>query len=94
MKAINPATEELLCDYPEHTKAESEERLRCAEQAFALWPRTPLAERSRRMKQAANLLRERRAGYARRMTQEIGKPITAEAEIDKCGREGGNEVRR
>jgi succinate-semialdehyde dehydrogenase/glutarate-semialdehyde dehydrogenase len=85
MKAVNPATEELIRDYPEHTEAEVEERLRRAGQAFTAWHQTPSAERARLLKRAADLLRQRRATYARLMTEEMGKPIAAaEAEIDKC----------
>jgi acyl-CoA reductase-like NAD-dependent aldehyde dehydrogenase len=41
MKAINPATEELIRDYPEHAEAGVEQRLARAEQAFRTWRRTP-----------------------------------------------------
>src|SRR5439155_14255542 len=85
MKAINPATEELIRDYPEHSPKEVEERLRRAESAFAAWRNTSFTDRSGLMRQAAHILREGRAGYARLMTQEMGKPIAAsECEIDKC----------
>src|SRR5262249_57686186 len=85
MKAVNPATEELIRDYPEHTEAEVEERLRRAGQAFTVWHQTPGAERARLLKRAADLLRQRRGAYARLMTEEMGKPIAAaEAESDKC----------
>jgi acyl-CoA reductase-like NAD-dependent aldehyde dehydrogenase len=85
MKAINPATGEPIRDYPEHDRSEVEERLQRAQHAFSTWRMTPFAERSRLMMRAARLLRERRADYARLMTEEMGKPIAAaEAEIDKC----------
>jgi acyl-CoA reductase-like NAD-dependent aldehyde dehydrogenase len=35
MKSINPATEQVLRDYPETTEAELGKRLEIAEQAFA-----------------------------------------------------------
>src|SRR5262245_34031467 len=85
MKAINPATEELIRDYPEHAAAVVEERLRRAGQAFAAWRRTPLGRRAELMRRAAGVLREGRAVYARLMTEEMGKLITAaEAEVEKC----------
>jgi succinate-semialdehyde dehydrogenase / glutarate-semialdehyde dehydrogenase len=87
MKAINPATEELIRDYAEPSEAEIEERLQRAQHAFSSWRTTSFADRSRLMERAAQLLRERRAGCARLMTEEMGKPIAAaEAEIDKCAR--------
>jgi succinate-semialdehyde dehydrogenase / glutarate-semialdehyde dehydrogenase len=85
MKAINPATEELIRDYAEHGEPEAEVRLRRAERAYSSWRRTTFADRSRLMGRAAGLLRGRRDEYARLMTEEMGKPIAAaEAEIDKC----------
>jgi succinate-semialdehyde dehydrogenase/glutarate-semialdehyde dehydrogenase len=85
MKATNPATAELIREYPEHTKGEMEGRLRGAKTAFASWKKTPLAERAGRMQRAAHALREGRNRHARLMTEEMVKPIAAaEAEIDKC----------
>jgi succinate-semialdehyde dehydrogenase/glutarate-semialdehyde dehydrogenase len=85
MKAINPATEELIRDYPEPDAAEVTACLTAAEQAFASWRKVPFAERGRLMSAAADLLRERRDEYGRMMTEEMGKPLAAaEGEIDKC----------
>jgi succinate-semialdehyde dehydrogenase/glutarate-semialdehyde dehydrogenase len=85
MKAINPATEELIREYPEPDDQEVAARLAAAEQAFQAWRRVPFAERGRLMSAAADLLRERRDEYGRLMTDEMGKPIAAaEGEIDKC----------
>jgi succinate-semialdehyde dehydrogenase / glutarate-semialdehyde dehydrogenase len=85
MKAVNPATEELIRDYPEPDAREVDERLAAAERAFAAWRKVPLAERGRLMRAAADRLREHRADYARLMTDEMGKPIAAsESEVDKC----------
>jgi succinate-semialdehyde dehydrogenase/glutarate-semialdehyde dehydrogenase len=87
MKAINPATTELIRDYREHTEGEVRARLRRAELAFASWRKMPFAERADRMRRAAHALREGRDRYARLMTEEMGKPIAqAEAEVDKCAR--------
>jgi len=85
MKAINPATEEEIRDYPEPSEVELAERVAAAEQAFQSWRKVPFAERGRLMSGAADLLRERRNEYGRLMTDEMGKPIAAsEGEIDKC----------
>jgi succinate-semialdehyde dehydrogenase / glutarate-semialdehyde dehydrogenase len=85
MKAINPATEELIRDYPEPDAGEVEACLTAAETAFTAWRKVPFAERSRLMSAAADLLRERRDEYGRLMTEEMGKPLAAaEGEIDKC----------
>jgi succinate-semialdehyde dehydrogenase / glutarate-semialdehyde dehydrogenase len=85
MKAYNPATEELIRDYPEPDEREVEERLATAERAFATWRKVPFAERARLMHAAADRLREHRGDYGRLMTEEMGKPIAAaESEVDKC----------
>jgi succinate-semialdehyde dehydrogenase/glutarate-semialdehyde dehydrogenase len=85
MKAINPATEEVIRDYPELSEAEAVSRLEQADRAFAVWRRMPVIERAGLLRRVADLLRERRDQHARLMTREMGKPITqAEAEIDKC----------
>lgn len=85
MKAVNPATGEVIRDYPEHGEGQVREKLEQAGRAFAAWRKVPFAERSRLMTAVADLLRERRDDYARLMTEEMGKPIGAsESEIDKC----------
>jgi succinate-semialdehyde dehydrogenase/glutarate-semialdehyde dehydrogenase len=85
MKAINPATEELIRDYPEPDENELSVCLTTAEQTFATWRKVPCAERGRLMSAVADLLRERRGEYGRLMTEEMGKPLpAAEGEIDKC----------
>ena len=53
MRPINPATEEPLDDYPDHTPAEVEARLRTAADAFDAWRLTPRSERSRLMRHPA-----------------------------------------
>jgi len=85
MRAINPATEELIRDYPEHDSAEVRRRLDRAESAFAGWRRTSFAERTALMRRAAEVLHRGAATFARTMTEEMGKPIAAaEAEVEKC----------
>ena len=85
MKAVNPATEELIRDYPELSPAEIDDRVATAERAFGCWRWTELSERCERLHRLALLLRWERTDLARGITEEMGKPITAsEAEIEKC----------
>src|SRR6185312_4561561 len=70
MKAINPATTQLLQDYPESQENEVEERLQRAHAAFHSWRQTSFAERAELLRQAARLLRRERAVHARLMTEE------------------------
>src|SRR3954451_19733845 len=85
MKAVNPATGELIRDYLEHDDTQVDEILARAEAAFADWRKVPFAERARLMTREGDLLRDRAGDYGRLMTEERGKPIAAaEAEVDKC----------
>jgi succinate-semialdehyde dehydrogenase/glutarate-semialdehyde dehydrogenase len=85
MRAINPATGELIREYPEHDATEAAALLERAERAFSSWRRVPFAERARLMTRAGGLLRERSGDYGRLITEEMGKPLgAAEGEVDKC----------
>jgi len=87
MKAINPATEELIQDYSEHGDMEVEQQLSRAQLAFQSWRRTTFAERAALTREAARQLRLQCARHAQLITEEMGKPIAAaEAEIEKCAR--------
>src|ERR1700722_11120810 len=85
MKSINPATEEIIADYPEHTPQQIEQILAAAESAFSKWRKVPIGDRALRMKALASLLRRRQTELAKMMTTEVGKTITAsESEVEKC----------
>ncbi|MBI5543031.1 MAG: NAD-dependent succinate-semialdehyde dehydrogenase [Deltaproteobacteria bacterium] len=85
MKSINPATGELLRDWPEHDETEVLRRLELAEQTFHSWSRTSYEERARLLKGVARVLREDLTGWAKQMTEEMGKTLAAaEAETEKC----------
>ncbi len=85
MKVINPATGELVCEYPLHDQARVEQTLRQAEEAFEQWRAVPMPQRGLLMHKAAAVLRARKEELAALMTREMGKPVTAaEAEIEKC----------
>src|SRR6185369_4598716 len=65
--------------------AEVEQALAEAQRAQESWRQTAFAERSARLRAAAEYLRQRRDELARLATLEMGKPIVqAEAEIEKC----------
>ena len=85
LKAVNPATGELIRQYPEHDEQEVEERLKQAGRAFNSWRRFDFEERAQHLTAVADLLRERSDGFARLMTEEMGKTLaSAESEVDKC----------
>ena len=84
-RAVNPATGELIREYPEHDEQEVEQRLQAAEEAFKSWRRFDFAERAAHLSSVADRLREDTADLARLITEEMGKPLAAaESEVDKC----------
>ena len=85
IQTLNPATGEVVEKFDPTAPAELDRIAAAAHVAFMEWRGTPFAERSARMREAARVLRVRKAEFARTMTVEMGKPITqGEAEVDKC----------
>lgn len=83
-KSINPATGELLAEYPAWDGVDVELALGETAAAAPAWAATPLAERCELMRRAAAILRERREALARTITLEMGKlRREALAEVDK-----------
>ena len=87
MKSINPATEEVIAEYAEHTPQQLDAALELAQSAFEQWRGVSLPQRARLMSGAAAELRRRRDQFSHLMAVEMGKPITAgEAEVEKCAK--------
>lgn len=84
LKAINPATEAVIAEYPAQSDAEIEKRLTAARAAAATWRAIDPDQRATRLRRLAALLREQSAALSELMTREMGKPIaSAEAEVSK-----------
>jgi succinate-semialdehyde dehydrogenase/glutarate-semialdehyde dehydrogenase len=85
MESKNPATEEIIAEYPEHSAAQIEQILQKAEDAFQHWRRAPLGDRGSLLKGVARVFLRKRDELAKLMTAEVGKTITAsESEVEKC----------
>lgn len=85
IESISPTTGEVLARFEPNTAAQIEATIALAHDAFHSWRRGTVAERAVPMRALGQLLRDRRAEYARLITLEMGKPISeALAEIDKC----------
>ena len=83
--AVNPATEEIIAEYPSHTPTEVESALAGAESAFTAWRQVPLADRAVLMNRAAELLEGEIPVIAELMTSEMGKTFgAAKGEAAKC----------
>ncbi|MFC2102899.1 NAD-dependent succinate-semialdehyde dehydrogenase [Bacteroidota bacterium] len=85
LQSINPATEELINEYPEMDILQVGDIIKNTDNAFHVWKKTNFNERSRLMTKAANTLREKKEELGKIITLEMGKPITqAVAEVEKC----------
>jgi succinate-semialdehyde dehydrogenase / glutarate-semialdehyde dehydrogenase len=72
---IDPATEEKIGTVAQAGPADLDLALSAAEKGFAHWRRIPALERSKVLRRAADLLRERADKIAPLMTLEQGKPL-------------------
>lgn len=81
LPVLNPANEAVLGQLAHAGVADLDEALAAAEKGFAIWSRTPVFERYKLMRKAAELLRERADKIAALMTAEQGKPL-AEAKME------------
>jgi len=85
LKSVNPYNPARIVNYPQASDKEIGERLEKAVAAFALFRNTTFEQRAVAMNQAAAILRERRRGFAEKITEEMGKPVAeSEAEVEKC----------
>ncbi|SFV04382.1 succinate-semialdehyde dehydrogenase / glutarate-semialdehyde dehydrogenase [Methylobacterium sp. 174MFSha1.1] len=81
---LNPATGETLSQLAVATRQDLDEALAAADRGFKAWRKVSAFERSKVLRKAANLMRERADEIARIMTLEQGKPV-AEAKMEVLG---------
>ncbi|KAL2785346.1 aldehyde dehydrogenase domain-containing protein [Aspergillus keveii] len=80
---INPSTLEPNPAVPLASEGDVDRAVAAARKAFEVWSETPLHERRQALVSFADSLAENKAGFARMLTTEQGKPLTmAEMEID------------
>jgi succinate-semialdehyde dehydrogenase/glutarate-semialdehyde dehydrogenase len=83
--SVNPATGETIATFEPLSRDDVEMKLQRAVAAFAINRARSFPERAERMTRAAQILESRAEQYARTITLEMGKPITAAvAEVKKC----------
>jgi len=83
--SVNPATGETFATFEPLGAAEIEQKLQRSAEGFAVNRDRSFDERAQRMRKAAEILESRASAYARTITMEMGKPITAAvAEVKKC----------
>ncbi|QVL30399.1 NAD-dependent succinate-semialdehyde dehydrogenase [Telmatocola sphagniphila] len=82
LAVVNPATEETIAEVPWGGRADTAKAIDAAYAAMPAWSRLTAWDRSKILKKAGELLRERVETYARILTQEQGKPLAeAKAEV-------------
>jgi succinate-semialdehyde dehydrogenase / glutarate-semialdehyde dehydrogenase len=85
IKAINPATAEVIATYEEPTPAAVTKIIGEAHEAFLAWRRQSFVDRAGPMRKAAEILRAEAREFARLMAREMGKPVRdGVAEAQKC----------
>jgi succinate-semialdehyde dehydrogenase / glutarate-semialdehyde dehydrogenase len=75
LPVINPATGESIGVVSRAEHADLDHALQAAERGFSLWRKISAFDRSKVMRKAAGLLRDRADATARLMTMEQGKPL-------------------
>ena len=84
-KSINPATEELIKEYPRHTEKEVLTKIEQANNAYTKWKGQSLLERSKYLHRLADVLENNKEVYAELATEEMGKLLKqSQSEIEKC----------
>ena len=81
LAVFNPATGKEIGGVAHAAKADLDRALAAAQQGFETWRKVPAFERSKIMRKAAGLMRERAGEIAAVLTQEQGKPL-AEAKVE------------
>src|SRR5688572_3864188 len=85
LRSVNPASGELIREYPEADDRALRNLLLESSCAFAGWRTTSFALRAEKMRAAADRLEARKDELARLMALEMGKPLApGRAEIEKC----------
>ncbi len=85
LKSVNPATGDLIKEFPEMSPEKVEKIIIAANEAYLKWRRYDLEKRCELIKNAGVQLLKEKENYARIITSEMGKPITQSiAEVEKC----------
>src|SRR6188472_3258740 len=82
---VNPATGQTIRTFAPLSEPELDARLQCAADAFLRYRRTPIAERTRLLQRAAEILDSDKEKFGRIMVTEMGKTLKAAIEeAEKC----------
>lgn len=85
MQSINPANNQLVKEYTDHTPEQVSEILKQVDSTNPIWAATSFGERAKLLHRTAEVLEADKQQLAELMTAEMGKPVSAGvAEIEKC----------
>jgi succinate-semialdehyde dehydrogenase / glutarate-semialdehyde dehydrogenase len=77
---VNPATGQIVRTFVSLSEADLDAKLQCAAETFRRYRTTPLAERTRRLTRAAEILESEKEKFGRLMVTEMGKTFKAAVE--------------
>ena len=84
-QSINPFSKALIAEHEVLTDAQLKRKLELAESAFKNWRHTSFQERGDKMKNLADILREKKEELGLLITNEMGKILSEGiAEVEKC----------
>ncbi len=84
-QSINPYSGQQVGQYTAQTEDQTKAMLEKAQTAFESWRKVPIADRSKLMVKAGQVLRDNVEEYAKMITMEMGKPIMeSRGEVNKC----------
>jgi acyl-CoA reductase-like NAD-dependent aldehyde dehydrogenase len=72
-QAINPATEQPICDFPMATREHLNAAVDAAKSAFPAWSRTPISERQKRVEALADVIEKHQEAFINLLITEQGK---------------------
>ena len=74
LPVYNPATRSVFAQVPDASRAQLDQTVNAARQAFGSWSQTPVEERQAALERFANLIEENAEGIMALLTREQGKP--------------------
>jgi succinate-semialdehyde dehydrogenase/glutarate-semialdehyde dehydrogenase len=85
MISFNPATEEVLGEYPMLNEVQLREKMDLSYKTFKTWKKVPFSKKKNLFKKIAASLRLNKEKFGRIITLEMGKTIReSTAEVEKC----------
>ena len=85
MKSVNPATNELIKEYEQHSSKEVSQKIEDSHKYFLSWSKLSVSDRTKKLLEVARLLEEHKKEFAKLMSSEMGKPLKESfAEVEKC----------